>query len=118
MLVGSECLSGGLRGQDAVQRIDGVRRLVASNVSASVTQKVSLVYGREGGRDEAKWNNKNVKAATGWGAMINLMYDKPDLQVEFKVAGDAIGWEEQFVSDIYFYDDYGNCSPMPLQSEE
>jgi len=82
------------------------------------TEKVYLVYGREGGRDEAKWNNKNVKAATGWGAMVNLMYDKPDLQVEFKVAGDAIGWEEQFVSDIYFYDDYGNCSPMPLQSQE
>lgn len=81
-------------------------------------EKVYLVYGREGGRDEAKWNNKNVKAATGWGSMINLMYDRPDLSVEFKVAGDAIGWEEQYLSDIYFYDDYGNSSPMPLRSPE
>jgi hypothetical protein len=73
----------------------------------SVT-RVYMVYAREGGRDEAKWNNDNVVAATGWGSLPPLVYGNPALETIFKVTGDAVEPEVLPFSDIYFYDDFGH----------
>lgn len=97
------------------------RAVIARNVYDSVrryepfgeeVEKVYLVYGRESGRDKAAWNRQNVIAATGYGSLINLIYQKPDMPILFKVAGDKIDWEEQYISDIYFFDDFGNAQAM------
>lgn len=71
--------------------------------------KVYMVYGREEGRDVASWNKGNVVAALGNGSMINLIYERPDMPVTFKIFGDSIRRSEQPVSDIYLFDDVGNC---------
>jgi hypothetical protein len=86
--------------------------VVSAKSPSKDIQKVFMVYGREEGRDEALWNNRNVVAATGQGSLLNLIYESPEMPVEFKVSGDAIAWTEQFVSDIFFFDDHGNCAPM------
>jgi len=83
--------------------------VVAGRSPEGEVQKVYMVYGRKEGKDEAKWNNKNVVAATGRGSLIKLIYNDPEIPVEFKVAGDAIAWDDQFISDIFFFDDYGGC---------
>jgi hypothetical protein len=101
------------------------RATIARNIYDGVTsvdtlgndvQKVYMVYGRESGRDEARWNNKNVIAATGRGSLINLIYHKPEMPVLFKVAGDKVDWSEQYIADIFFFDDFGYCQPMEKQS--
>jgi hypothetical protein len=94
---------------------DGV---TAAGPAGDNVQKVYMVYGREEGRDTAAWNRKNVVAASGQGSLINLIYEKPLLPVLFKVAGDKIDWEEQYVSDIFFFDDFGNSRPMEEQTRD
>jgi hypothetical protein len=81
-------------------------------------KKVYLVYGREEGRDRAKWNNENVKAATGWGSMLPLVYDNPDLEVEFKVVGDSVHEEDLIDADMFLYDDYGSCYDPKLERRD
>jgi hypothetical protein len=72
-------------------------------------EKVYMVYGREAGRDKAKWNKDNVVAATGYGSLISLIYERPDMPVTFKILGDAILRSDGLVSDIYLFDDEGSC---------
>jgi hypothetical protein len=75
----------------------------------SHVEKVYMVYGREEGRNAAKWNKDNVVAALGNGSLINLIYEKPDMPVTFKIFGDAVHRSEERVSDIYYFDDVGDC---------
>jgi hypothetical protein len=105
-----------------VLRRASIARAVYSTINAEkpfaeTTEKVHMVYAREEGRDKAMWNRKNVVSATGNGSLINLIYGRPDLEVVFGTAGDEIPWEEQFVSDIYFFDDFGNCVKMIVAGE-
>jgi hypothetical protein len=81
-------------------------------------QKVYMVYGIEGGDDEARWNKGNVEAAMGMGSLINLIYDKPDMDVILCNFGDAVDKSELEISDIYFYDDVGNCRKLELKDLE
>jgi hypothetical protein len=81
-------------------------------------EKVYLVYAREGGREEGLWNNDNVMAAMGWGSMLPLVYERPDLETVFKVMGDAVEGRELMNADVYFYDDIGNLFPMETQGQE
>jgi hypothetical protein len=83
--------------------------IVASKPFDDKIEAVYLVYGREEGRDRAKWNNENVKASIGWGSMLQLVYGKPNLEVSFKVVGDSIHKDDLIDTDIYLYDDYGTC---------
>ncbi|MCH7547948.1 MAG: hypothetical protein IH969_00155 [Candidatus Krumholzibacteriota bacterium] len=70
---------------------------------------IYLVYGRESGRDKAKWNRENVEAALGQGSLGRLVYGNPDLNVHFMVVGDPGGDANLATSHIYYYDDWGNC---------
>lgn len=71
-------------------------------------ERVFLVYGRKSGRDEAQWNNRNVIEAIGKGAAVRLFYENPELDVQFKIAGDALMPEEMIGSRIFFFSDFGN----------
>jgi len=92
--------------------------LMAEKPFDETIQKVYIVYAREEGRKEAKWNRTNVETAIGRGRLVNLIYGRPDLEVVFGIAGDEIPWAEQFVADIYFHDDYGNCMKMDVMEQE
>ncbi len=81
-------------------------------------KKVYIVYAREEGRKEAKWNRTNVETAIGQGRLVNLIYGQPDLEVVFGISGDEIPWAEQFFADIYFFDDYGNCMKMDATEQK
>jgi hypothetical protein len=81
-------------------------------------EKVYLVYVREDAREKGKWNNDNVMAATGWGSMLPLVYEKPELKTLFKVAGDAVEGDELMNADVFFYDDVGNLFPMKTQGQQ
>ena len=94
------------------------RALIAKNAYDSLVAhepfdegvgQVYMVYAREDGKVDAKWNNDNVKAATGWGSLPPLVYGNPRLQTVFKLTGDAVGADVLADSDVYFYDDFGNC---------
>jgi hypothetical protein len=92
--------------------------LVALKPFRANVKRVYLVYAREENVDEAKWNNDNVMAATGWGSMIPLVYGRPDLEVVFLEAGASVERSELSTSDVYFYDDLGNCFPMDAEGQE
>lgn len=94
-----------------------IARTVYGSISAEAPfedriKKVYFVYAREEGGEDAKWNRTNVESAIGRGSLINLIYNRPDIEVIFGVAGDQITQGETSVSDIYFFDDYGNCMKM------
>jgi hypothetical protein len=100
-----------------------IARTVYGAISAEApfgdhVEKVYFVYAREEGYKEAKWNRTNVEEAIGRGSLINLIYNRPDIEVVFGVAGAQITRGEQYVSDIYFFDDYGNCMKMdPVEGQ-
>jgi hypothetical protein len=83
--------------------------LVAHEPFDEKVNQVYMVYAREDGQVNAKWNNDNVKAATGWGSLPPLVYGNPNLETVFKLTGDAVGADVLADSDVYFYDDFGNC---------
>lgn len=80
--------------------------------------KVYMVYAFEGGRDEAIWRNENVKAATGMGRLVNLIYHKPDMPVVFRDREERLDMSELDVTDVYFYDDLGNCRRLMKREGE
>jgi len=92
--------------------------LIAHEPFDEKVKQVYMVYAREDGKMDAKWNNDNVKAATGWGSLPPLVYGNPNLETVFKLTGDAVGADVLADSDVYFYDDFGNCfavEPVDLQ---
>jgi hypothetical protein len=103
------------RAEIAVSVYNGLR---AEEPFEKKIEKVYLVYAREEGRKEAKWNRTNVEAAVGQGRLANLVYGRQDLEVVFGIAGDEIPWSEQYVADIYFFDDYGNLMKMDPTEQE
>jgi hypothetical protein len=94
------------------------RALIAKATFESVSQykpfdpsieRVLFVYGRPEGRDVAKWNMNNVVAAVGGGALFNLVYEKPNLEVRLQVDGDPVSSQDVENADVYYYDDAGNA---------
>jgi hypothetical protein len=81
-------------------------------------KKVYMVYGRRQDADQAIWNKGNVQAAMGNGSLIRLIYGNPDLPVIFRDYGDEIEGSDLNISDIYFYDDVGNCRKLQMVDTE
>jgi len=84
-----------------------MKELQEKELNPEGVKRVFLVYGRKSGRDEAQWNNRNVIEAIGRGAAVRLFYENPDLDVQFKIAGDALKPEEMPGSRIFFFSDFG-----------
>jgi hypothetical protein len=71
---------------------------------------VYMIYGREEGRDTARWNNENIVVATGNGSLVNLLYGRMEMPVVFKIAGDAIPGSNRQTYDLYVFGDFGDCT--------
>ena len=93
------------------------RALTAENFSKSLetrshrshAETVYLVYGRMRDVERSAWNNTNVAEAIGRGSAVRLIYNRPDLDVQFRTVSDLPLGAAVENTDLFLYDDMGNA---------